>query len=180
MMFGRSEDETMMAIHKQATDKVSEIETCTGVSNINPDRAGIRVSRILGESGQGVFVISEILGKGGAVKDRGYLLHHERDQLASLLVVFGRQPVIGKVADLETGFRGSNFDPEISLGSLLFEFRLEQSGEDFKIILIGDVRSNKGQTTPARLHRRYPNRTLGVTQMTIDLVIDNILHPLER
>ena len=49
--FSRSENETMMAVHEGAADEVSEVETRAGVCNIEPDRAGVRVTCILGESG---------------------------------------------------------------------------------------------------------------------------------
>ena len=99
--FCRSEDETIAAIHKRAADKVSKVETHTGVCNVDPDRAGIGVTCILGESGQRVLVISEILGEGGGVEDLGHLIHREGNQFASLLVTFRRQPIIGEVAYFE-------------------------------------------------------------------------------
>ena len=50
--FGRSEDETMTAIHEGVADKVSQVETHVGVCNVKPNRAGVRVTCILGESRQ--------------------------------------------------------------------------------------------------------------------------------
>ena len=96
-MFGRCEGKMMMA------DKILEVETHMGVCNIEPNRAGVQVTCILGEVRQGVLVITEVLGKGGAVEDLGYLLHHKGDQLAGLLITFGHPPIVGEVADLETG-----------------------------------------------------------------------------
>ena len=75
-----------------------------GVCNIKPDCAGVRVTCILGEAGQRILVITEVLGKGRRVEDLGYLIHHEGNQLACLLVAFGSQPVVGEVTDLETRF----------------------------------------------------------------------------
>ena len=177
--FGRSKDETMTAVHERVADEVSKVETRTGVCNVKPDRAGVGVTCILGEACQRVLIITEVLDKRGDVEDLGYLFHREGDQLARLLVTFRRQTIIRKVTYLEAGLRGQDFDPEIHLGSLLFEFRLEHDGEDFKVILVRDIGSSKGQTSPAGLHRCHTNRTLGVSQTTVDLVVDNILRPLE-
>ena len=58
--FGRSEDETMTAIHEGAADEVSKVETRVGVCDVDPNRAGVRVTCILGESGQRVLVVSEV------------------------------------------------------------------------------------------------------------------------
>ena len=107
---------------------------------------------ILGESEQGILIITEALDEGGDIEDLGNLIYCEGDQLAGLFVTFEHQPVVGEVADFEAGLEGQNFDPEICLGSLLFEFSLEQSGKDLKIILIRDAGGGKGQTTSARLH----------------------------
>ena len=63
-MFSRSEDETVTTIHKGTADKVLKVETRVGVCNINPNCADVRVTCILEESGQGVLVITEVLGKG--------------------------------------------------------------------------------------------------------------------
>ena len=155
--FSRSEDETMTTVHERVADKVSKVETRAGVCNVKPDRTGVRVACILGESWQGVLIVGEVLGERRDVEDLGDLLHREGDQFAGLLVVFRCQTVVRKIADLEAGFGGWNFDLKICLGSLLFKFRLEHDGEDFKIVLIGDIRGSKGQTAPAGLHRCHTN-----------------------
>ena len=94
----------MTAVHKRATNKVSKIETRAGICNIKPDRAGVRVTCILGEARQRILVVTEVLGKGRRVEDLGNLIHCEGDQLARLLITFGRQPIVREVTDLETGF----------------------------------------------------------------------------
>ena len=99
--FGRSENKTMTAVHEGAADEVSEVETHAGVCNIEPDRAGVRVTCILGESRQGVLVIVEVLSERGDVEDLGDLIYHEGNQFACFLVAFKHQPVVGEVADLE-------------------------------------------------------------------------------
>ena len=101
LMFGRREDETMTAIHKGGAHKVLKVETCTGVCNIKSDRAGVRVACILGELGQEVLIVTEVLGERRGIEDLGDLVHHEGDQFASLLLVFGRQTVVGEVAYFE-------------------------------------------------------------------------------
>ena len=109
--FGRSKDETMTAIHEGAADEVSKVETRAGVCNVDPNRAGVRVACILGESGQGVLVVTEVSGEGGGVEDLGHLVHREGDQFASLLVAFRCQPVVGKITYLEAGLGSRDFDP---------------------------------------------------------------------
>ena len=99
--FGRSEDETMMAIHEGAADEVSKVETRVGVCNVEPNRASVRVTCILGESRQRVLVISEVFGEGGGVEDLGHLIHCEGNQFASLLVAFRCQPIVGKITYFE-------------------------------------------------------------------------------
>ena len=79
LTFGRSKDETMTTVYEGVANKVSKVEIRTGVCNVKPDRAGVRVTHILGESWQGVLIVMEVLGKGRAIGNLGYLIHHEGD-----------------------------------------------------------------------------------------------------
>ena len=76
----------MTTVHEGTANEVSKVETRTGVCNVKPNHAGIRVTCILGESGQGVLVVTEVPGKRGGVEDLGHLVHCEGHQFAGLLI----------------------------------------------------------------------------------------------
>ena len=59
------------------------------------------VACILGESEQGILIVTEVLGKRESVKDLGHLIHYEGNQFAGLLITFKRQPIVAEVANLE-------------------------------------------------------------------------------
>ena len=176
MFGGWGDGETMFAIHKSTANKVAHNETRARVIDVEPESPCVRAGGVSGEAWAGVLVEWEVFAKGGGFENGDQLVRCEGDELA-FFIALKSEPEEGEVIDFDAGLQGENLDLQHHVWGLFRDYVLEKLWEDSEVIRVWNGVRAEGDCPPAGLDSSNTYAPLGIAQMAVDLVIDDVLLP---
>ena len=99
-LVSRGDDESVFAVYKWLTDKVSESEATPGIMDIEPHCAPVRAGRVPGKVGARGLMELKFPAEGGQLKERDEVSRRDRDQVALGIFLWG-QPEVWEVCNLK-------------------------------------------------------------------------------